>query len=98
MPGYEGNGLFVYRGENEPRFNSGKVVFCWTEKKGVAELYARGLNACNGKGLLLKAFAPEEIIFAGPNDHSKYLNEHEITLNPFLLKDIEVITTYPKSH
>ncbi|WNJ77762.1 hypothetical protein RJE46_14080 [Cedecea neteri] len=98
MPKYEGSGLIVFRGENEHRFNSGKIGFCWTENRESAEIFARGLNACRGQGFLLRAYAPPESIFSGPNDHSRYLDEHEVTLNPQLLDDIQIITTYPKSH
>lgn len=98
MPKYEGTGLTVFRGENEHRFNSGQIGFCWTESRDTAKVFARGLNACNGQGFLLQAYAPREAIFSGANDHSRYLNEHEVTLNPRLLRDIQIITSYPKSH
>lgn len=98
MPKYEGTGLIVFRGENEVRFNSGQIGFCWTENRASAEVFARGLNACRAQGFLLKAYAPQEAVFSGPNDHSKYLGEHEVTLNPRLLTDIQIIATYPKSH
>lgn len=98
MPKYEGHGLTVFRGENEHRFNSGHIGFCWTENRESAEMFARGLNACRGQGFLLQAYAKPEAIFSGPNDHSRYLGEHEVTLNPSLLSDIQIISSYPKSH
>mgnify|MGYP006979887892 CR=1 FL=1 len=98
MPAYDGPGLMVFRGENEHRFNSGEIGFCWTEKREAAEIFARGLNACNGQGFLLQAYAPSEAIFSGPNDHSRYLDEHEVTVNPRFLTGIQIISSYPKSH
>jgi len=98
MPKYKGPSLIVFRGENEHRFNAGEIGFCWTENREVAERFASGRNACNGKGFLLQAYAPSEAIFSGPNDHSNHINEHEVTLNPNLLTDIKIITSYPKSH
>jgi len=98
MPTYDGPGLTVFRGENEHRFNSGDIGFCWSEEIETAKLFASGLNACNGRGLIIKAYAPPEAIYSGPNDHSRYIDEHEVTLNPRLITGIKVIKFYPKSH
>lgn len=98
MPQYDGEGLIVFRGENERRFNSGQIGFCWTSNPEVAEMFARGLNACQSQGLLLQAYAPSESIFSGPNEHSHYLGESEVTVDPALLKNIQIISYYPRSH
>jgi hypothetical protein len=62
----------------------------------VATQYAQGLNAIESGGILLKAYAPQIAIFSAPNEHSKYLQEFEYTCNPFLLKNIEVLNSFPK--
>lgn len=98
LPKYSGEGLTVFRGENEHRFNSGQIGFCWTANRLTAEIFGRGLNACRGQGLLLTAYAPANAIFSGPNQHSKNLEENEVTVNPHKLIDIQKITTYPRSH
>ncbi|WP_254877436.1 hypothetical protein [Cronobacter sakazakii] len=98
MPKYDGEGLTVFRGENEHRFNSGQIGFCWTSKREVAERFARGLNACQSQGLLLQAYAPPKAIFSGPNEHSHYLGESEVTVDPALLENIQIISYYPRSH
>ncbi|MDU4128638.1 hypothetical protein [Pantoea sp.] len=98
MPKYDGEGLTVFRGENEHRFNSGQIGFCWTADREVAEMYACGLNACRGQGVLLKAYAPSDAIFSGPNAHSRYLGENEVTVDPMKLNDLQIISIYPKPH
>jgi len=98
MPKYSGDGLTVFRGENEHRFNSGKIGFCWTANREVAEMFARGLNACQSRGLLLQCYAPSGAIFSGPNEHSNYLGESEVTVNPSLLENVQIIYSYPRSH
>lgn len=82
LPEYKGKAVTVYRGENEDRFNSGKIGFCWTENRNIAEMFGRGLNACKSRGILLQAHAPIDAIITGPNAHSRNLGEHELTVDP----------------
>ncbi|MCG7388312.1 hypothetical protein [Pantoea sp. ACRSB] len=98
MPPYSGEGMTVFRGENEIRFKSGLIGFCWTANREIAERFARGLNACKGNGLLLEAYAPSNAIFSVPNEHSRYLEEDEVTVNPRKLINLQIISSYPKSH
>jgi len=98
LPQYTGPALTLYRGENEARYHAGKIGFCWTQNIRVAKKFGSGLNACKSNGLLLKAYAPTSAIITGPNEHSRYLGEDEITVNPSLLERIEVIESYPRSH
>lgn len=98
LPKYAGQALTLYRGENEKRFNSGEIGFCWTTELHVAEMFGRGLNACRSRGFLLQAHAPVRSIISGPNDHSRYLGENEFTIDPALLEDIQIINYYPRSH
>jgi len=98
MPKYDGEGLTVFRGENEYRFNSGQIGFCWTADREVAEMFACGLNAYRGQGLLLQAYASSDAIFSVPNSHSRYLGENEVTVNPRELTDLQIISSFPRSH
>lgn len=97
LPKYEGEGLVVYRGECRFLFEENKIGFCWTPDIDVATMFARGLNAIESGGVLLKAFAAENAIISSPNEHStKQMQEHEYTCNPRLLENIEVIEAYEK--
>lgn len=97
LPKYEGEGLVVYRGECRFLFEENKIGFCWTPDIDVATMFARGLNAIESGGVLLKAFAAENAIISSPNEHSaKQMQEHEYTCNPRLLENIEVIDAYEK--
>lgn len=98
LPKYEGEPMILYRGENESRFKSGRIGFCWSSERSVAEMFGRGLNACSSRGILLQAHAPLGAIYSGPNEHSSYLRETEFTVNPDLLVDIKIIKAYPQSH
>ncbi|ATM98000.1 Uncharacterised protein [Yersinia frederiksenii] len=98
LPKYNGEAITVYRGENETRFNDGMIGFCWTTSKDVAKKFGCGLNACQARGLLLQANAPASAILAGIHWHSIYLGEYEVTANPAMLEDIQIIEIYPASH
>lgn len=97
LPGYTGEGLILYRGECCFLFEQGKIGFCWTPDVDVATKFARGLNAIESGGVLLKAYAPSESIFSAPNEHSsKQMHEFEYTCDPGLLENIAVIKSYEK--
>lgn len=98
LPGYEGNGLTLYRGECRFLYDKNKIGFCWSPDVDVASMFASGLNAQESGGVLLKAYAPASAILAEPNDHSvKQMREFEYTCNPRLLQDIEVVECFEKS-
>lgn len=92
LPGYNGEGLILYRGELRFLYESGQIGFCWTPKIEVATKFARGLNAAGpGGGVLLKAFAPSEAVLAPPNAHSSnQMKKFEYTCIPNKLIDIKV--------
>ena len=96
LPGYSGSGLTLYRGECRFLFDAGQLGFCWTPDLSVAEMFARGLNACESGGVLLKAYAPAKAILAGPNSHSEHLQEHEYTCDPSQMQSIDVLRHFPK--
>ena len=65
MPGYQGDGLTLYRGESWGLFEQQQIGFFWTPDEQLASKYAQGINAIESGGILLKAFAPTEAILAG---------------------------------
>lgn len=96
LPGYDGEGMVLYRGECRFLYDAGQIGFCWTPDQDVAAMFARGLNAIESGGVLLRAFAPAEAIFSSPNDHSsKQMGEFEFTCDPLLLHEVELIASYP---
>ncbi len=99
LPGYNGDGLTLYRGECRFLYESGQIGFCWTPVVKVATRFASGLNSIESGGVLLKAYAPSSAIFAAPNEHStKQMQEDEYTCNPSLLKNVKLVNSYEKSN
>lgn len=98
LPPYMGKGLWLYRGENLARFEIQKIGFCWTAKENIAKMFASGLNAYKTGGVLLKAWAPPTAIISGPNEHSKYLGEDEITVDALSVEKLQVLQKFPASH
>ncbi len=102
LPKYTGGGMTLYRGECKFLYDAGKIGFCWTPKKSVAEMFARGLNSIESGGVLLKAYAPASAIIASfdiERDSARSVqvqDECEHTCNPNLLENIEVIDTFPR--
>lgn len=97
LPGYNGVGMTLFRGECKFLYDANKIDFCWTPYKEVAQKFASGLNSIESGGVLLKAFAPSESILSSPNEHSIIqMREHEYTCNPNSLENIEVIGTFDK--
>lgn len=66
MPGYSGDGVTLYRGESWFLFDQDEIGLCWTTSEEQATLYAKGLNAVESGGVLLKCYAPAEAILAAP--------------------------------
>ena len=97
LPSHKNAGLTLYRGECHFLYVQYKIGFCWSPEIEVATRFARGLNAIESGGVLLKAFAPPEAILAGPNDHStKQMKEFEYTCDPERLQGIAVLKSFPK--
>jgi hypothetical protein len=97
LPPYGDGPVVLYRGENRLRFNSGAVGFSWSQSESVASMFARGLNAVRGGGLLLRAQLDAPAVIAGPNAHSLYLGEHQYTVDPALCHDVTVVAEFPSS-
>ncbi|MGN2670322.1 hypothetical protein [Aliivibrio fischeri] len=99
LPKYSGGELQLYRGECQFLYEQGLIGFCWTPKKEVAEMFARGLNAVESGGVLLTAKVAAEAILSEPNSHSaNWLGESEFTCDPTKISNIEVLHRYPKSY
>lgn len=97
LPSYRGEGLRLFRGENVDRYSQGRLGFCWTSVIEKAQMFGSGLNASHGAGgILLSAMISPASIIAEPNKHSVYLGEHEYTVDPFSLGDVEVVERYPQ--
>lgn len=97
LPKYEGQGIELFRGECRFLYEGGKLGFCWTPVRDVAEMFARGLNAIESGGVLLRCYAPQTAILAAPNDHSaSQMQEFEFTCDPGKLENIRVIKNFPR--
>ena len=97
LPPYSGQDQILFRGENQDRWQNGKIGVCWTSSIETARLFGKGVNATRSGGILLKCWVPEGGIIAGPSDHSIYLGENEFTLDTTMLNKIEEIEKYPTS-
>lgn len=96
LPAYSGSSLNLFRGESADRFDSGRVGFCWTPRRDVAEMFAAGLNAPRpGGGVLLQAVIPATAVISGPGAHSLHLDENEYTVDPSMLGTPRVLDRYP---
>lgn len=68
MPSCRDEGRTLYRGESWFLFDADQIGFCWTPSQTIATSYAKGLNAVDSGGVLLKCHAPAEAILAVEND------------------------------
>jgi hypothetical protein len=96
LPRYRGGDMILYRGECRFLFDRKQIGFCWTPRRDVAECYARGLNAIESGGVLLKASVPAAAILAGPHSHSSGpLGESEYTCDATKITHAEVLGLFP---
>ncbi len=86
----------LYRGENVARWKAGAPGFAWTARIAAAEMFGRGWNATVSGGLLLRASVDPACIISGPNAHSRHLDEHQYTVDPYRVSGVEVIAEYPR--
>ena len=97
LPKYKGEGLVLYRGECRFLHEQNKIGFCWTPERSVAEKFAKGRNAIESGGVLLKAYASAKAVLAEPNQHSSHqMGEFEFTCDPTALENIEVLQYFDK--
>jgi hypothetical protein len=97
LPGYNGSGLILYRGECRFLYEENKIGFCWTPDALVAERFASVLNCDESGGVLLRAFVKPNSILAAPNAHSAaFMEEFEYTCNPESIHGIELIKEFYK--
>lgn len=94
LAGYQGTGMTLYRGESWFLFDQNQIGFCWTPSESLAMSYAKGLNAVESGGVLLKCYAPPEAILAG---HSPSNNERSTWIcDPNQLLRITTLALFPK--
>ena len=92
---YKGGGAVLYRGENLDRWTAKRIGLAWTLDYGTARTFARGWNAVESGGVILRGhFAPVAII-SGPNPHSVHLGEHQFTVDPLRATDLEALDQFP---
>lgn len=97
LPKYDGSELNLYRGENTDRWESKQLGFCWSQSIEVARMFARGLNSVGNGGVLLSCNCKPAWIISGPNEHSRWLQEEEYTVDPSLVLDVKVISKFAPS-
>ena len=95
LPPYTGGPVNLYRGENLGRWRAKNVGLSWTEDRQVARMFGRGLNAIQAGGVLLRGFFEPTSIICGPNEHSRYLQEEQFTVDISKLPYIEVLEDFP---
>lgn len=66
LPGYQGAGCTLYRGESWFLLDADQIGVCWTTSEAQARRYASGLNAVDSGGVLLRAYAPASAILSAP--------------------------------
>lgn len=92
LPRYVGESMTLYRGECRFLYEANSIGFCWTPEKAVAETFARGRNAVESGGVVLRTIADSSAILCSPNHHSSIqMQEHEYTCDPRLLCHIDVL-------
>jgi len=97
LPPYSGEAVMLYRGESAERISARRLGFCWSPKRDVAEMFARGWHAIRpGGGQLIRSFVSAEAILAEPNAHSRHLGEDEYTIDPSRLASFETLESYPQ--
>ena len=94
LPIYKDNSVKLYRGENQERWELGKIGLAWTKNIDTAKMFASGLNSTPVGGVLLKGNFQPEAVISGPNAHSKYLGEDQFTIDPFCITNIEIIEKF----
>lgn len=97
LPPYSGGAQTLFRGENVERWQVGKIGLNWTPDIEVARMFASGLNSVDSGGVLLQAHFTASAIISGPNAHSRYLVEEQLTADPAAASDIVELHRYPAS-
>lgn len=88
LPGTNGDGYTVYRGESWFLFDNDQIGFCWTASEEIATTYAKGLNAVESGGVLLKCYAPAEAILA--------IENNVFICDPTYLLRLSTLALFPK--
>ena len=95
LPAYHGQGLTLYRGESWFLFDRNQLGFCWTSSEAVATSYAKGLNAVESGGVLLKCYAPPDAILAAPTP-GRHAQENVFICDPARLLRLTTLALFPR--
>lgn len=93
LPTYRRKELTLYRGENLQRFKEQRIGLCWTEDLKIAKIFSTR-NACTSGGIILSATFDKNSIISGIHSHSMYLGENEYTVDPFKLRNLQILEKY----
>jgi len=88
LSGYHGEGFILYRGESWFLFDNDQIGFCWSTSEDIATTYAKGLNAVESGGVLLKCYAPSEAILA--------IENNVFICDPTYLLRLSTLALFPK--
>ncbi|MGP1717534.1 MAG: hypothetical protein ACTS9Y_10190 [Methylophilus sp.] len=95
LAGYAGEGVTLYRGESWFLFDQNAIGFCWTLSEETASNYAKGLNAVESGGVLLKCYAPAESILAAP-EADQTTHGNVFICDPGKLLRLTTLALFPK--
>ncbi len=92
LPKYIGEDIVLYRGENLDAYNDNKIGFCWTPNVDKATQFMSSNDFGSG-GVLLRCNCQADWILSSLslNEHSVQLGENEYVVNPFFLKNVEIL-------
>jgi hypothetical protein len=92
---HQANGITLYRGESWFLFDQNQIGFCWTPSEALATTYAKGLNAVESGGVLLKCFAPADAILAAPATAGE-IKQNLYICDPGRLLRLTTLALFPK--
>jgi hypothetical protein len=98
LPAYDGPSVCLFRGEPWEDYSIQHHGICWSSDVGVAELYARGLNAMTGGGgVLIETTAPTEAIICKAVTTGATGWEFEYVVDRRRLGEIRQLVRFPEA-
>jgi hypothetical protein len=99
LPAYDGPSVCLFRGEPWKDYSVQHHGICWSSDVGVAELYARGLNAmAGGGGVLIETTAPTEAIISRAATTGATGCEFEYVVDRRRLGGIRQLVRFPEAY
>jgi len=87
----------IYRGEQVQRLAARQIGFNWSRHQEVAQRFASGLcTLYTGGGVLLQAYAGPEAFISGSSEHSIYLGEEELVVDPRHIESVIELARFPE--